>query len=127
MIEKVKLTANILFSGIGCQERGFENSGLFDIEVDYDKNSKMYLLNIETVYHFKNGKVGEVRYLEGLLNVFTDFMKHNGYEMNEPYNFWEMQSTSFWKANSIPRLYTNFKIFVEGYKKIYSDKQDGIK
>ncbi len=33
MREKVKLTANILFSGIGCQERGFENSGLFDIEV----------------------------------------------------------------------------------------------
>jgi len=31
--EKVKLTANILFSGIGCQERGFQNSGLFDIEV----------------------------------------------------------------------------------------------
>lgn len=31
--EKIKLTANILFSGIGCQERGFENSGLFDIEV----------------------------------------------------------------------------------------------
>lgn len=30
---KTKLTANILFSGIGCQERGFENSGLFDIEV----------------------------------------------------------------------------------------------
>lgn len=30
---KVKLTANILFSGIGCQERGFENSGLFDIDV----------------------------------------------------------------------------------------------
>lgn len=32
-LEKVKLTANILFSGIGCQERGFENSNLFDIEV----------------------------------------------------------------------------------------------
>lgn len=32
-LEKVKLTANILFSGIGCQERGFEDSGLFDIEV----------------------------------------------------------------------------------------------
>lgn len=31
--EKVKLTANILFSGIGCQERGFRDSGLFDIEV----------------------------------------------------------------------------------------------
>lgn len=33
MKERVKLTANILFSGIGCQERGFRNSGLFDIEV----------------------------------------------------------------------------------------------
>lgn len=30
---RVKLTANILFSGIGCQERGFQDSGLFDIEV----------------------------------------------------------------------------------------------
>lgn len=33
LIEKIKLTANILFSGIGCQERGFRDSGLFDIEV----------------------------------------------------------------------------------------------
>lgn len=32
-LNRVKLTANILFSGIGCQERGFENSGLFDLEV----------------------------------------------------------------------------------------------
>ena len=32
-MKKVKLTANILFSGIGCQERGFRDSGLFDIEV----------------------------------------------------------------------------------------------
>lgn len=30
---KEKLTANILFSGIGCQERGFQNSNLFDLEV----------------------------------------------------------------------------------------------
>lgn len=32
-LDKVKLTCNILFSGIGCQERGFSDSGLFDIEV----------------------------------------------------------------------------------------------
>lgn len=31
--EKIKLTANILFSGIGCQERGFVNSNLFDVKV----------------------------------------------------------------------------------------------
>ncbi len=32
-LNKVKLTGNILFSGIGAQERGFEDSGLFKIEV----------------------------------------------------------------------------------------------
>lgn len=32
-LNRVKLTANILFSGIGCQERGFKNSGLFDLDV----------------------------------------------------------------------------------------------
>ena len=33
MNEKIKLTANILFSGIGAQERGFRNSDLFDVKV----------------------------------------------------------------------------------------------
>lgn len=32
-LNKVKLTGNILFSGIGAQERGFRDSGLFDIDV----------------------------------------------------------------------------------------------
>lgn len=32
-MKKEKLSANILFSGIGCQERGFQNSNLFDLEV----------------------------------------------------------------------------------------------
>ncbi len=32
-MEKKKLTANILFSGIGCQERGVENSNAYDLEV----------------------------------------------------------------------------------------------
>lgn len=32
-LKKVKLTGNILFSGIGAQERGFEDSGLFEIDV----------------------------------------------------------------------------------------------
>ena len=29
----IKLTANVLFSGIGCQERGIEDSKLFDLDV----------------------------------------------------------------------------------------------
>lgn len=32
-MDKVQLTMNTLFAGIGCQERGFENSILFDVDV----------------------------------------------------------------------------------------------
>lgn len=32
-LKRVNLTSNILFSGIGCQERGFKDSGLFNVEV----------------------------------------------------------------------------------------------
>lgn len=42
-MKKIKLTMNELFSGIGCQRRGFENSGLFDVNVlttsDIDKEA----------------------------------------------------------------------------------------
>lgn len=96
-----------------------------DIEIDYDRSSEMYLLGIETSYRFKKDKIGEVEYLESLLKAFTDFMKRNGYEMNEPYNFWEMQHSSLWIANSIPKLYTNFRVFVEGYRKVYGAKTGG--
>lgn len=33
MEQKLKLTANILYAGIGCQERGIENSGVIDLDV----------------------------------------------------------------------------------------------
>lgn len=33
-MNKIKITANVLFSGLGCQERGIENSNLFDLQVN---------------------------------------------------------------------------------------------
>ena len=63
-MEKIKLTANILFSGIGCQERGFQNSGLFDIQVlntaDINKESVLSYAAIhcgmtnELINNYKN-------------------------------------------------------------------------
>lgn len=34
MKDKIKLSANVLFSGIGCQERGILNTDLFDLQVN---------------------------------------------------------------------------------------------
>lgn len=43
MIERVKLSANVLFSGIGCQEQGIKDSNLFNLNVvctsDINKDS----------------------------------------------------------------------------------------
>ena len=43
--QKVKLTMNEMFSGIGCQKRGIDNTGLFDCEVictsDIDKDAML--------------------------------------------------------------------------------------
>lgn len=40
---KMRLTANILFAGIGCQERGLENTGVIDLDVlsiaEIDRNA----------------------------------------------------------------------------------------
>lgn len=63
--KKIKLTANILFSGIGCQERGFRDSGLFDIEVlntsDINKESVLSYAAIHC------GMTNE------MINTYTDY------------------------------------------------------
>lgn len=90
-----------------------------DIEIDYDRKSKEYILSFETVYQFKDGKTGEVKYFEELLDAFTKFMTDNNYKMDEPFFFWTTQSDDLWRADSIPLLYTKFRLFVEGYKSLY--------
>lgn len=36
-MDKLNFTANILFAGIGCQERGFENSSVIDLDIHIEK------------------------------------------------------------------------------------------
>ena len=42
-MNKINLSANVLFSGIGCQEQGIKDTGLFDLDVictsDIDKDA----------------------------------------------------------------------------------------
>lgn len=65
MREKVKLTANILFSGIGCQERGFRDSGLFDIEVINTSD-----INKESVLSYAAIHCGMTN---EMVNTYTDY------------------------------------------------------
>ena len=95
-----------------------------DIEINYDRDTDEYVLSIETIYTFQNGQIGEAEYLDKLLSDFTKFMIQNDYNVDEPYDFYSANIIDTWRADSIPELYTQFRVFVEGYKAIYGGKKD---
>ncbi|QWU14310.1 hypothetical protein SAMN04487895_101612 [Paenibacillus sophorae] len=89
-----------------------------DIDITYDRKSKLYMLGIETHYMFKNQN-GESAYLMDLLNAFTTFMDENGYSKEFQFPMFCGTPSIMNSANSIEELYTNFKIFVLGYCAVY--------
>ena len=89
-----------------------------DIDINYSREKKRYILSIETAYWFETQE-GVVEYLQSLLKHFTKFMDEQGYDKNAEYRFWMSQPSLLLEEENIPELYTNFKIFVEGYTKVY--------
>ena len=85
-----------------------------DIDIIYDKKKKEYMLGIETSYMFKT-HTAECNYLCDCLNAFTKYMDDNGLNKNEPFRLFMSNPCTTMEANTIEELYTNFKIFVNGY------------
>jgi C-5 cytosine-specific DNA methylase. len=51
-MNKVEMTANILFSGVGMQERGIENTGLFNLKVvSTSEIDKYAILSYAAIHH----------------------------------------------------------------------------
>ena len=85
-----------------------------DIEIDFDHKDNMYYLSIETAYAFKD-KQAECKYLKGLLKCLEEYMDDNGLNKNEPYMLFMNNPCTNMTAKTIEELYTNFKIFVNGF------------
>ena len=85
-----------------------------DIDIIYDKKKKEYILGIETAYLFKTYD-DECKYLCDCLKAFTKYMDDNGLNKNEPFRLFMSNPCTTMEANTIEELYTNFKIFVNGY------------
>ena len=64
----------------------------------------------------------ECDYLKGLLNGFTIYMDTNKLNKNEEFMLFMGNPCIDTTAKSIEELYTNFRIFVEGYCKVYEGK-----
>lgn len=93
-----------------------------DIDIVYSREKKRYVLGIETAYWFVD-KLGEVKYLSSLLEAFTRYMNGHGLSTNDTYKFWMSQPSKLFEGETIPELYTNFRIFVEGYKTLYANER----
>ena len=85
-----------------------------DIDIIYDKKKKEYMLGIETAYYFEN-HAAECDYLRRCLNAFTKYMDDNGLDKNKSYILFMNSPCTSMVADSIEELYTNFKIFVDGF------------
>ena len=92
-----------------------------DIDLIYLKNEKKYILGIETAYCFNN-KQDEKKYLQHLLDNFTDWMIKNGYNTDSylnPYgDFVELFSEGIninTHFDTIETAYKTFNILVSGY------------
>lgn len=85
-----------------------------NIDIVYDKKRKKYILGIETAYTFKNHD-DECNYLKQCLKTFTKYMNDNGLKIDVPFMLFMNDTCINMEAESIEDLYTNFKIFVDGF------------
>ena len=95
MSNKIELTCNILFSGIGCQERGIKNTGLFDVKVlstsDIDKEAVVSYAAIhcgltpEMIDTYNNYPTREE-----MAQYLTDINLGYNPEKNKPYDWFKL-------------------------------------
>lgn len=86
-----------------------------DIEIDYDRENKQYMLSFETIYWFKT-KQDECEYYKWLLDKFTQYMNDNKLSTTQYWSCVIISNTGInFRAGTIEELYIQFKIFVIGY------------
>ena len=92
-----------------------------DLDIVYDREKKEYMLGIETIYTFDD-KEDEIKYLEGLLDKFTEYVRENKYITNQDKMcLTYIESSEPWRAKTISELYIRFKIFVNGFKSVFGE------
>jgi DNA (cytosine-5)-methyltransferase 1 len=84
MFEKVKLSANILFSGIGCQEQGIKYTNLFDLDVKATSD-----INKDSILSYAILHCGLTKELVEYYNKYPSLqeMQQELFDKNIGYNF----------------------------------------
>lgn len=87
-----------------------------DIDLTYDKKREVYMLGVETAYMFES-YVDACEYLQDCLRAFTKYMDDNELNKHLVYRLFLSNPCTSMEAETIEELYTNFKIFVDGFCK----------
>lgn len=97
-----------------------------DIDITYDKQKKEYMLGVETAYMFET-YASACNYLRTCLDAFSKYMDANGLDKNKQYSLFMSNPCTSMVADSIEELYTNFRIFVDGFcnQNTTEDKKSG--
>lgn len=72
------------------------------------------MLGVETAYIFETF-TSACNYLRTCLDAFSKYMDTNGLDRNKQYTLFMSNPCTSMVADSIEDLYTNFKIFVDGF------------
>ena len=88
---------------------------LNDIDIVFDKQDQVYMLELETTYRFKT-KREECKYLVGLLDRLSKWMDEEEISRSEKLAIWDGISFT---SRTIENLYTQFLCYVNGYCALY--------
>jgi len=89
-----------------------------DLEVTYMKKESKYMLGVETMLFFDDGRQGERNYLQFLLDRFTEFMIENNYDTSRELELYQVFTEGIninSEFESLEDAYAAFKFFVRGY------------
>ena len=92
---------------------------LNDLDIYFNRDNKLYMLGLETIYSFDNNE-DRINYLDRLLAAFRKYIATNDlFDSNyDPFFLYRYNDGNIFAGNSITELYYKFKLFVTGYSNL---------
>jgi flagellin-specific chaperone FliS len=123
--EKIKLIFGTLSYDEMVRQYGATLYTMNDLDIIYDKESKKYSASVEAIYQWDD-KSGIFKYLQSLLSQFTKYMIDNNLDTTYKIVFYDIfygNITIDCVADTIEECYAKFKFMVEGYCKMWDEKE----
>lgn len=92
-----------------------------DFDITYLKKENKYVIGIETIYSFEDGRDGEKQYIKNILDRFTEWMESTGYNTTNSFDISDVFTYGIRPLNNIitfdtiEEAYRTFKFYANGF------------